>query len=140
MNVNETNEIAAKMYLNLKNLGIIKEEFSDILYIAMIAVLSKKSIEHLVPITIETDQGRSGRAVFGTNETDANERMRLFVQLLKEIEQSPQDIVHVEVTDKYINIVILKDSEYKELKNHITDSQCKNYFQKWCEQLQLHTI
>ena len=130
-------EDAAKTYLMLKNIGIIKEELTEILFILMIAVMSKPSILNLAPISINTDGIISGSAVFTSTREDVNERMNLFAKLIKEIEQSPRDIARIEVTDKFLNIIIFKDCKLKfpQLQVHITDKQCKQYFQKWYDQL-----
>jgi len=138
----KTIETAAQTYLILKSKGVIKENLTEILFITMTAVLSKVSAWSLSPISIETDGVISGRAVFTSNEADANKRMRLFAQMVKEIEQASRDVGKVEVTDKFINIIIFKDCKLKfpQLAEDIADNQCNQYFYKWCEQLQVKNI
>ena len=138
----EEEKVVVGKYNYLKNQGVIKEEFSDVLLVTMIAVFTKHATLNLVPVRIETDGKIGGRAVFTSKGEDLNERMCLFVQLLKEIEQATTstDIGIVEVTDEFINIIVVEGiNKYQSLRvvENITDNQCKQYFYKWCVQLQV---
>ncbi|MCL2651475.1 MAG: hypothetical protein FWD60_10690 [Candidatus Azobacteroides sp.] len=131
-----------KLYHNLKSEGIIEEELTELLYytLCVTATVLLKTKTPLSFYSIKTDEKTSGCIVL-FSKADANERMQLFVQLIKGVEQSveqyPGNIMAVEVTENLISVIVMKDCEYIGVKNSIKDSQCRHYFDKWCKHLQI---
>ena len=138
--MNKEEDKIIDFYNALKSDGIVKEELTELLY-HTICIAARIVLRTKTPLnfhSIGTDgTTKSGCFVFASMKEDANERMRLFAQILKGVEQSPQDIMAAEVYDNLIGVFVMIDFEYSGVENKIQDSQCRHYFREWCKQLQI---